>query len=83
MKDEEDRNAKAYGAGLMEYDQFQEMAKDVRRERKLCESHVGEISGKNLEVPVVRNKETDKLISATITVLKEWAGVTKSSLLAI
>lgn len=69
IAEEETRYAKAYGVGSLEFEQFQELAKDTKKRKLNYQKQLVKLASRNKELEI--NIEVDELTAEAIRVIKE------------
>lgn len=68
LSDEQTRYAKAYGAGTLEFEQFQELVKDIKKRKVAYQAQLKELDSKVIELKV--QVEVDDLVAEAIKVIE-------------
>lgn len=79
LKEEENRYAKAYGTSSIDFEQFQELIKEVKKKRLAYEMQLKELQDEG-SIPEANHEELDELCSEAKKVLKSLDPENKSQI---
>ncbi|OGC91815.1 hypothetical protein A2876_04615 [Candidatus Amesbacteria bacterium RIFCSPHIGHO2_01_FULL_48_32b] len=71
IKEEEMKYAKAFGAGVLDFEQLQQLAKEQKSKKAGFEARLKELEEKHDDQVLVRPEDTDRLVNMAEMVLKD------------